>query len=103
MIVFQGGNVTTPVILSWVQKVADDYYLIAPDTPGQPGKTAVDMSANLGPWVVEVLDELGLDSVAMLGISHGAGIALEAAVEAPTRINAAALIALSGFGTSLSL
>ncbi|MCU4718910.1 alpha/beta fold hydrolase [Halapricum hydrolyticum] len=103
VIVFQGGNVTNPVTLCWIQTLADDYYLIAPDTPGQPGKTTVEIASDFGLWVVEVLDGLGLDNVAMLGISHGGGIVLEAAVEAPARIDAAALIAPAGFGTSLSL
>lgn len=34
VMIFQGGNVTNPVTLAWVQGLADEYYLIAPDTPG---------------------------------------------------------------------
>lgn len=103
VVVFQGGNVTNPVTLSWVQALADDYYLLAPDTPGQPGKTTARTTPDFGPWVVEVLDSLGLDSAAMIGASHGAGVLLEAAAHAPARIDAAALVVPAGFGTRLSL
>jgi pimeloyl-ACP methyl ester carboxylesterase len=103
VIVFQGGNVTNPVTLAWVQALADDHYLVAPDTPGQPGKTAVDSPPEYGPWVVDVLDRVGLERAAMVGTSHGAGVLLETAAHAPDRIDAAALLVPSGFGTPLSV
>lgn len=103
VIVFQGGNVTNPVTLAWVQALAEDYYLVAPDTPGQPGKTTIETLPEFGPWVVDVLDGLGIDSAAMIGASHGAGVLLEAAAHAPARIDAAALVVPAGFGTPLSL
>jgi pimeloyl-ACP methyl ester carboxylesterase len=38
----------------------------------------------------------------MVGISHGGGVLLEAAVDAPDRITGAVLVAPAGFGTPLS-
>jgi pimeloyl-ACP methyl ester carboxylesterase len=102
VLVLQGGNVTNPVTLSWVQGLADEYRLIAPDTPGEPGKSTAAAPEKYGPWVVDTLDGLGLDTVAMIGPSHGAGVLLEAAVEAPERIAAAVLVVPAGFGTPLS-
>ncbi|QSG13528.1 Dipeptidyl aminopeptidase/acylaminoacyl-peptidase (plasmid) [Halapricum desulfuricans] len=102
VVVFQGGNVTNPVTLAWVQELASEYYLIAPDTPRQPGWSDPHEPDEYGPWVVDVLDGLGIDRAAMAGISHGGGILLEAAVHAPDRIAAAVLVAPAGFGTSLS-
>lgn len=103
LVVFQGANVTNPVTLAWVQSLADDYYLIAPDTPGEPGKTTTDTPPAFGPWVVDILDQFGLDSAAMIGASHGAGVLLEAAAHAPARIDAAVCLVPAGFGTSFSL
>jgi len=103
VVVFQGGNVTNPVTLSWVQGLADEYHLIAPDTPGQPGKTTVEEPRKFASWVVGLLDGLDLEDPAMIGISHGAGIVLEAAAEVPGRIDAAALVVPVGFGTSVSV
>ena len=102
VVVFQGGNVTAPVTLAWVRELADVYYLVAPDTPGQPGKDALTEPAEFGPWVVDVLDGLDIDRSAMIGISHGGGVLLEAAVHAPERIEAAVLVAPAGFGSPLS-
>lgn len=103
LIVFQGGNITTPVTLAWVQALADDYYLLAPDTPGQPGKTTVETPAAYSCWVGDFLDSLDLDSAGMLGISHGAGIVLEVAADIPEQIETAALVVPAGFGTPLSV
>ena len=102
VLVLQGGNVTNPVTLSWVQDLADEYRLVAPDTPGEPGKSMAVAPGEYGPWVVDTLDALGLETVAMVGASHGAGVLLEAAVEAPERVAAAVLVVPAGFGTPLS-
>lgn len=102
LVVFQGGNVTTPITLSWVQALAEEYHLIAPDTPGQPGKTTVETPEQYAPWVADLLDSLDLQRAGMVGISHGAGIVLETAVDAPERIDAAALVVPAGFGTAFS-
>jgi pimeloyl-ACP methyl ester carboxylesterase len=102
VLVLQGGNVTNPVTLSWFQALADEYRLVAPDTPGEPGKGASEAPEKYGPWVVDTLDALGLETVAMVGASHGAGVLLEVAVEAPERVAAAVLVVPAGFGTPLS-
>ena len=102
VLVLQGGNVTTPVTLAWVQGLAEEYRLVAPDTPGEPGKSAAARPEAYGPWVVDVLDGLGLEAVAAVGTSHGAGVLLEAAARAPERVAAAALVVPAGFGTPLS-
>jgi len=103
IVVFQGGNVTTPVTLAWVQELADDFYLIAPDTPGEPGKTSSETPHEYGPWVVDVLNGFGIDQAPMVGVSHGAGVLLEGAEYASDRIVAAALIVPAGFGTPFSV
>lgn len=103
ILVFQGGNVTNPVTVAWFQGLADEYYLVAPDTPGQPGKNALPEPDEYGPWAVDVLDGLGIDRAAMVGASHGGGVLLEVAAHAPERIAAAVLVAPAGFGTQPSL
>lgn len=103
VVVLQGGNVTTPVTLAWLQGLADDYHLIAPDTPGEPGKSHPERPSEYGPWVTDVLDGLGLDRATLVGVSHGGGVLLEAAAHAPDRITAAVLVAPAGFGTPPSL
>jgi pimeloyl-ACP methyl ester carboxylesterase len=103
VVVLQGSALTTPVTLSWVQRLAGEYRLLAPDTPGQPGKSVGTAPAEYAPWLVDVLDGLGLDRAAVLGVSHGGGVLLSTAAQAPERIAAAVLVVPAGFGTPASL
>jgi pimeloyl-ACP methyl ester carboxylesterase len=103
LVVFQGGNVTNPVTLAWVEALADDYHLVAPDTPGEPGIEETPHPDEFGPWVADVLDALGIDTAAMVGLSHGAGVLLEAAAAVPDRLDAAALVVPAGFGVSITV
>lgn len=103
VVVFQGGNVTNPITLSWFEELAEDYYVIAPDTPGEPGKSDPIDGIDYGTWVCDLLDALDVERAAMIGPSHGGGVVLEAAARVPERITAAALVVPAGFGTSRSL
>ena len=53
-------------------------------------------------WAVDVLDGFDLDAAPMVGLSHGAGVVLEAAAVDPDRVAAAALVVPAGFGTALT-
>lgn len=103
VVIFQGGNVTNPVTLSWFQDLHDEFHLVAPDTPGEPGKSSPERPRDYGRWALDLLDRLGIDSAPMIGASHGAGVLLEMAEQTPARIEAAALVVPAGFGTPLSL
>jgi pimeloyl-ACP methyl ester carboxylesterase len=102
IIVFQGGNVTNPVTLSWFQELSDEFHIIAPDTPGEPGKSSSERPREFGLWVADVLDAFEIDRAPMIGASHGAGVLLEAAEYAPERIDTGALVVPAGFGTPFS-
>ncbi|MEV6597574.1 alpha/beta fold hydrolase [Actinoplanes sp. NPDC051346] len=49
-------------------------------------------------WLDDVLDALGLDAAAFLGVSLGGWLALDYAVRRPRRVNRLALLAPSGVG-----
>ncbi len=103
LLVFHGGNVVNPVSLEWFLPLADEFRLYAPDTIGHPGLSAETRvsprDSSYGEWVADLLDGLGLDSVAMVGPSYGGGIVLRTAAYAPERIERAALINPAGLGT----
>ena len=128
VVVFHGGNSTNPLTLAWFGDLIDEYRIVAPDTIGQPGRSAetrVDPRGDgYGEWVVDLLDaiesgsgeietgEVGsgeiesediepiaLDAVPMIGTSYGSGIVLRTAAYAPERIDRAALVVPAGFGT----
>jgi len=103
VLVFHGGNMVNPVSLAWFYPLADEFRLYAPDTVGHPGLSAETRvsprDSNYGEWVVDLLDGLGLDRVAMVGPSYGGGIVLRTAAYAPERIERAALVNPAGLGT----
>jgi pimeloyl-ACP methyl ester carboxylesterase len=103
VVVFQGGNVVNPLTLAWFAPLADSLRIHAPDTIGQPGKSAGRrVSANdssLGDWAVDVLDDLGLTAPAAIGISYGAGVVLRLVAAHPKRVARAALIVPAGIGS----
>jgi pimeloyl-ACP methyl ester carboxylesterase len=111
-VVFQGGNVVSPLTLAWFAPLADRVRIHAPDTIGQPGKSSgLRVSANdasLGEWAVDVLDALGLEQPAVVGISYGGGVLIRLATLAPNRIARAVLVVPAGIadvplGSMLSL
>jgi pimeloyl-ACP methyl ester carboxylesterase len=100
IVVFQGGNVVSPLTLAWFAPLADRFRIHAPDTIGQPGKSSgARVSANdgsLGQWAVDVMDGLELDAPAVVGISYGGGVVLRLAALAPERIGRAVLVVPAG-------
>ena len=63
--------------------------------PGEPGYTADDLDAD----AVGVLDHLGVERAALVGMSMGAGIAQTIAVRRPERVAALALLSTTSAGT----
>jgi pimeloyl-ACP methyl ester carboxylesterase len=100
LLALQGGNVVNPLTLAWLTPLAGDFRIYAPDTIGQPGKSAgLQVSANdatLAEWCEQVLDGLGLEAPAFVAISYGAGILLRLAAHRPERIGRAALVVPAG-------
>ena len=99
VVVLQGGNMVSPLTTAWLAPLADRVRIWAPDTPGQPGRSEgvrpVDGAA-YGPWLVDLLDGLGLTRPAFVAFSAGVEPFLELAAIAPERIARAALVVPSG-------
>lgn len=102
LLITHGGNSINPQGLRGLMPLLkrECYRLYAPDTIGHPGKSAqVRVSArdqSYGQWLNDVLDGLGLDKVACIGGSFGAGILLRLAAYAPQRIVKMVLFVPSG-------
>lgn len=107
LVVLHGGNSINPVTLEWFLSLADSHRLYAPDIVGQPGFSAETRLSPLeddyARWMGDVLDGLGLDRVAMVGASFGAGLILRVATYTPERIDRAGLIVPAGLGTTSRL
>ena len=95
-----GGNFLNPTCLRWFLRLTERYLVYAPDLIGQPGKSAQTRpspkSDGHALWVEDVLDGLGLQSVPLIGLSYGAGIAIRVMGYAPERVSRAALVSPAG-------
>ncbi|MFC1932756.1 alpha/beta fold hydrolase [Chloroflexota bacterium] len=100
LIIFQGGNTVNPVTLSWFIPLMKEYRVYAPDTIGHPGISAQTRISprddSFGKWVVDLLDNLGIEKASFIGPSYGAGIILRTAAYAPELISNAVLLMPSG-------
>ena len=96
LIILQGGNTVNPVTLSWFLPLMKEYRVYAPDTIGHPGLSAQNRISprndSFGKWVVDLLDNLGIEKSSFIGPSYGAGIILRTAAYAPERISKAVLL-----------
>ena len=74
------------------------YFLDVVGEPNRSSETRPDKGDDsLGRWLVDVLDGLGLERAAMLGMSGGGYVILVTATIEPQRIERAALIVPEGF------
>ncbi|MEV0852273.1 alpha/beta fold hydrolase [Nocardia fluminea] len=95
-----GANAST-----WRGDIADwsrSFRVFAVDLPGEPGfstptRLALDSDATAS-WLDEVLDGLGLDTVALVGMSLGGWTALDYVLRRPARVTTAVLLCPGGLG-----
>ncbi|PKV82401.1 alpha/beta fold hydrolase [Nocardia fluminea] len=95
-----GANAST-----WRADIADwsrSFRVFAVDLPGEPGfstptRLALDSDAT-ATWLDEVLDGLGLHTVALVGMSLGGWTALDYVLRRPARVTTAVLLCPGGLG-----
>jgi pimeloyl-ACP methyl ester carboxylesterase len=87
----------------WAGDVADysrHYRALAVDLVGEPGKSAPNRPSWHGPayaeWLEDVLNDLQLEAVTIIGLSQGAWTALKFAVSHPARVKALVLLSPGG-------
>ncbi|HCM25808.1 MAG TPA: hypothetical protein DIC34_04560 [Treponema sp.] len=79
-----------------IDSLGKDYRVIALDTIGDQGKSVVrrdypKTGAEYADWMVDIIDSLGEEKVVLVGCSMGGWIALNTAVEYPSRVSALVL------------
>ncbi|MGW6121019.1 alpha/beta fold hydrolase [Nocardia sp. NPDC055165] len=95
-----GANAST-----WRADIADwsrSFRVYAVDLPGEPGfsvptRLALDSDATAS-WLDEVIDGLGLDTVALAGMSLGGWTALDYVLRRPGRVTTLVLLCPGGLG-----
>jgi len=70
-----GGNATTAYNLLACDFLFEDFYILAVDIIGHPGKSAENSlpasGYDYGRWAGEVIDRLGFDRISLFGGSFG--------------------------------
>lgn len=100
ILLFHGGNSTTPYFLRDFLYLRNNYLLYAVDTMGHPGKSAQNVlsAINLeyGEWASDVIDGLGFKQMICIGGSYGGGILAKLMCVSPQKIIKAILLVPSG-------
>jgi len=100
ILLFHGGNSTTPYYLRDFLRFRNKYLIYAADTMGHPGKSAqtVLSAKNLeyGEWASDVIDGLGFKQMICMGGSYGGGVLMKLMCVAPQKILKAILLVPSG-------
>ncbi len=100
LVLVHGLFVPAPYAIELFRPLAAGWRIYAPDVAGQTGLSSPARPATrgngYGRWLSDVLDGLGIERAAMLGVSFGAAIVLDLAACSPGRIERAALVTPAG-------
>lgn len=106
LVLLHGGGLDSAAV-SWKETIpalAENFTVYAPDWPGYGESDSPDGSPSIA-YYVEVtwrlLDELDLDSVRLMGISMGGGVALGFALDHPERVERLVLVDSYGLGSEM--
>jgi pimeloyl-ACP methyl ester carboxylesterase len=101
VVVLHGNNMNAAAMGDIISALADTYRVYALDIIGMPGKSAETRlphtDKSYARWLLEVLDQLGLQQADFLGFSFGGWIILNFAALAPDRITKAVFLDSGGF------
>ncbi|MGH1338358.1 MAG: alpha/beta fold hydrolase [Aureispira sp.] len=100
LVLVHGSNGCAPVALEVYPNLAKHFRVYAVDVLGQPNKSAEVALPYKGPaygqWLNEVLEQLDLEQVVLVGFSLGGMVIAKALVEEEKRVKAAYLAAPAG-------
>ncbi len=83
-----------------VEKLSEDYRVFAIDIVGECGKSAEARPAfkgdNYSNWILEIIEQHGLDQVSIVACSLGGWIAMDFATKHPNKVDKLVLMATAG-------
>jgi pimeloyl-ACP methyl ester carboxylesterase len=101
IVVVSGVNFGAFFTLEWLERLVPHFRLIIPDVVGQPNLSAETRPKPEGHeyarWLREVLEQLDVGAVPMIGFSFGGAIVLDLASSSPSLVSKAALVVPGGF------
>ena len=101
IVVVSGVNFGAFFTVEWLESLVPHFRLIIPDIVGQPNLSAETRPKPSGHeyarWLREVLEQLDVGPVPMLGFSFGGAVVLDLASSSPSLVSKAALVVPAGF------
>ena len=100
IVIFHGFNAGSPITLEAVIGLMNDYNLYVVETVGQATKSEGDImnikDDSFAIWADEVIEQLNLSSINIVGISYGAFIVGKILTHKPEKIDKCILVVPSG-------
>ena len=100
LLLFHGGNSTTPYYLAGLKMLFGHFCIYAVDTIGHPGKSAKRIlsakNMEYGQWALDIINGLDFKKMNCIGGSYGGGILVKLMCVAPEKIEKSVLIVPSG-------
>jgi len=107
LLLFHGGNNTTPYSLRYFPSLHKHLCLYAVDTVGHPGKSSQTVvshkSMEYGEWASDVIASLGFHKINCLGGSFGGGILTKLMCVSPEKVEKAVLVVPAGIANVSTL
>jgi pimeloyl-ACP methyl ester carboxylesterase len=101
IVVVCGVNFGAFFTVEWLERLVPHFRLIIPDIVGQPNLSAETRPKASGHeyarWLREVLEQLDVGPVPMIGFSFGGAVVLDLASSSPSLVSKAALVVPGGF------
>jgi pimeloyl-ACP methyl ester carboxylesterase len=102
LVLLHGSSTNAAMWIGDVSEYTQRFRVYAVDIPGEPGKSVSIRPELTGSgyadWLIDVLSELKVDHLSMVGISLGGWLALKFAAAFPQRVEKLALLCPSGVG-----
>ena len=113
LVLLHAGQASSTMWFPNIAALCGKFHVLALDTPGEPGKSLParrnDTKNDCAAWLEGVLDELGISSAHVMGLSRGGWLALNLALRAPSRLEkivllspAAVFVALNSFFSAVA-
>jgi pimeloyl-ACP methyl ester carboxylesterase len=99
LLFIHGWGVSSAAFTEFFDRLAEHYRVIAPDLPGFGRSGALGQPASYqayADFLAGILDDLGIESAHVAGLSMGGGIALKFAASHPRRVRSLVLMAPTG-------
>ncbi|MCA9911218.1 MAG: alpha/beta hydrolase [Anaerolineae bacterium] len=100
LVLLHGAQISSPVWYPNIKPLSSHFRVYAPDVVDQMGRSVparrLKTPQDCANWLIELLDELHLDRIILIGHSQGGWLALNLATAQPERIERLVLLSPSG-------